>query len=148
MDITLNKASIGMNQLHGHLFALFPARVRDIVVTGGEFGDWVRVYTTEPGGSQPTETEMDATLEGLVNGYMTLPITASKTSLVADGIDETTLTSPGLTTFEYTIWRDGVLDSSGTVSDGVLELSAASAGQYLVEVRDGDDTGYVEVTAE
>jgi hypothetical protein len=96
---------------------------------------------------EATPTQRAAALAKLA-GFETLAVEVSKTSIVADGTDESVIASPGLTSFAYTIWVDGVLDSSGTISDGVLELSAATAGRYLVEVRDGDDTGYVEITAE
>lgn len=98
----------------------------------------------------------DATSEAQTNshtiasGDSVLIVEATKTTIDADGIDETVLTCASLgNDFDYTYWQDGVLVDSGSISDGSLEYSTNTPAVYLFEIREqgGYNTGYVEVMA-
>lgn len=145
MDITLERDPAFMNKLHDRLITTFPVYASRFRVHGTE--TTVRVYTSGEGDTNPTDTPDDSAISAMVNGYLALTINATKTTIQADGTDEAALSVTGLTSFAFTVWHDGVLSNTATANDGVLELSAAQTGVYLVEVVSGNNSGYIEVIA-
>lgn len=87
----------------------------------------------------------------ILTGYNSLILSAMPPSILANGVQETTITSAGLMTFDYNIWkvanRFNTFVLSGSINDGTLVFSTNESGVYLFEFISGNNTGYVEVTA-
>jgi hypothetical protein len=87
--------------------------------------------------------------DALFAGFKQLAVSATKPTITADSIDETVITC-GLNDFDYSIWRN-ILDNntptSGSVTDGTLELSASQAGTYTIRLFDPEtkQSGYIDI---
>lgn len=92
------------------------------------------------------EATNDAIIAALAT-HATLAPTVSKAEILANGLDETRVTLPSGENFTYQIYRNNLLAFEGTVSDGVLDIATDTADTYTVEVKVGQNTGYVEFEA-
>lgn len=84
----------------------------------------------------------DPQVNDIVNAYNTLTPQISKSTVA---INEETAIS-GYPTFDYVVRLNDFRIASGTIADGVLEISFDSEGDYLIEIIVGLASGYAEVT--
>lgn len=88
--------------------------------------------------------------DALAAGFDTLNIETTKTTIIADGADETVISCFALgDNFDFIIYRNGVEYLANSVSDGSIEFSTNTPATYLFCIREqgGYATGYVEVIA-
>lgn len=124
------------------------------------FGKHIIRVLNKPNGVIPARDASSITIEGdlteveitpILTGYNSLILSAIPPNILANGVQETTITSAGLMTFDYNIWkvanRFNTLVLSGSINDGTLVFSTNESGVYLFEFISGNNTGYVEVTA-
>lgn len=84
----------------------------------------------------------------MIAEHDTLTVETTLNTVPADGISEVVITCPALlTNIDYVIYLDNVMVSSGSVSDGSIELSVNEIGIYIVEVKNPTtyETGYIEI---
>jgi hypothetical protein len=93
------------------------------------------------------ELGQEATGAAIIAGHGALSPATTTDIINANGIDESVVTVPSLSVFDYRIWLDGEVVLAGSIADGSLAFSTDTRGVYLIEIIDGDDTGYVTVVA-
>lgn len=146
---TYTKTGVKVGILDATLRATLGNAISGISNGGGEvvvhFLDLGGAVTSEQinGGSVANINSADT----IVNGHASLSPSASQASIAANGVAESVVTVTGLTNFTYKIWLNEAVVMSGTISDGSLEFSTDTPGTYTIEVINGNDTGYTEVTA-
>jgi hypothetical protein len=146
---TYTKATVNVLQLDTDLRAALGDDISGVSAGGGD----VMVHFLDLGGDTTLEAINGGlvanvnTANAIVNGHHALSPSASLASIAANGVAESVITVPGLTVFDYKLWLNGVVVASGSIADGSLEFSTDTPGVYTVEVFNGDDTGYITVTA-
>lgn len=141
MIISPIPAAISSEQLQLALTAALPALPSMILIDARTDKITILVNDAEP--DAPTQ----AAVQNVIDGHNTLTLSATLSSITADGVQETVITSAGLNSFDYRVWRNGAIVLSGSINDGSLDFSTNEAGVYLVEFIDGTSTGYKEITA-
>lgn len=96
----------------------------------------------------PPDIGLEVATQSILDNHAFLTVNATKTTILADGIDSTSLTIAGQTTFDYAILRENILVASGAVNDGILEFSTDEPSTYLFELKVGSQTGYAKVIAD
>jgi hypothetical protein len=106
-------------------YGVQPADVK--LFSGGiNSDDWVRIES---------ETVSQQVLEDIIDGANSLPLQATEDPIIADDLDTTTITSPGLNAFKVNIFKNGVPDQMEIdIPDGSIVFKAVDVGQYLFEV--------------
>jgi hypothetical protein len=97
----------------------------------------------------------DATAQAIIEAHNSLALSVSGGSIVdgvrqiaADGVAEITVTSAPLVNFTCNLWRKGdsaafeTLAQTVVIADGSAEISVNAVDDYLVEISDGNNTGY------
>lgn len=126
---------VRVQQLDAALRAALGDDISGITVGGGV----VTVHYLELG--------QEATGAAIIEGHGALSPATTQATIDADGVDEAVISVPSLSVFDYKIWLNDEVVASGSIADGSLEFSTDTPGVYLVEIIDGDDTGYVNVEA-
>lgn len=143
MELIFNKAHRS-SQLH-----------TDLALIGGSAGD----YRLETGGYDPvtltprpdylkisTDLAINAQqLTALVSDHNSLVLTGANT-VSANGSDEIVV-SCSAQSFNCEVWLGNELVLTKAITDGTIEFSTPLAGLYLLIARQGQKTGYHEVTA-
>ena len=144
MEYTATRPGLQVHLLHAALPSVLGGAKSDFgVLFGGASGaDGVRVIVLNDGLGI---TQND--LESVVDGHASLALDATKTSINADNVDETVITVDGLLSFDYAVRKYGVEIASGTAGDGYLAFSTDTDGDYVIEISNGVQTGYITITA-
>jgi hypothetical protein len=111
-------------------------------LTWGLSTGWYGSIIHTPQGATPEQITLATAIS---DGHNILSVAATKTSITDDGLDETIITCLELTTnFDYTVWVNGTISISGSISDGTMEYSSNQSGIHTIEIREQGtyNTGY------
>lgn len=127
---------------------------------GGNWTDWEIKYCNFESNGSPSDPNqagsVTTSLVGVTNEALqtyvdsqhnAFTLAATKTSIVANGVDEAGVSSNPLTTFNYRVYQAGAVILNGTVSDGILEFSTDAPGAYVIEIISNGNVGHITVEA-
>lgn len=105
----------------------------------------IRLVSPESEGVPPVETTEQ--LAAFLANHAVLTVLASKSQIVANGVDSVSWTIAGQTSFSYILLKENIQIATGAVADGSLVFQTDIPALYNVELKIGEATGYSQVEA-
>lgn len=132
-----NQALINAELIDPVLRAKYGADI--IGVSSGGYGTIVHVVDS-------ANLSIQGGISDLLTQWDNLAVNASKTQIIANGVDETVITCGALgNDFDYTVINPAGGTVSGAVNDGTLELSGYYIGVYTVIIYSGSQSGIITI---